>query len=229
MSSNMITPAATIAAIFNYSARTTERLSQASTAVNTPRRQSLSADIISIDDNNNNKNNDDDDLGDFFWDVLQTRDSLEIARESFAFRAEQREAGLRALFPFGRNSLELARRNLDRAQESRQRVAADAEAFAFSRNIGSRFYEDRAALTNSASASDPLDYQLQHRDSLELPREKAAIARAVARKDAKKPTQRLIAKAKSLKAAFSGLVCQCFHGEADLTDEDSESAVGLLE
>ena len=222
MSSNMITPAATTAALFNSPASTRERFSQASTAIGTPRRQSLSATTIGTDDNNNNK-----DLGDFFYEVFQTRDSLEIARESFNFRAEQKEAGLRALSPFGRNSLDLARRNLDRAQQSRQRTAADAEALAFSRSIGSRFYEDRAALTDSAdAASDPIwDYQLQHRDSLELPREKAAVARATARQDAKKPTQRVIAKAKAVRAVLSGFACQYFHGTGDAED----SAVGLLE
>jgi len=199
-----------------------QRFSQTSTAVATPCRPlSPSATIVGTDDN----------PADFSYEVFQTRDSLEIARTSLAHQAEHRQAGHRrrrreASFPLGRNSLELARRNIARAQPERQRRVDDATAHAFLQTIGSKFWEDRAALT-----ADPVwDYQLTHRDSLELPREKVLIA---AHHNARRPAQRLLAKARALpgalKAAFSGLSCKCLHGEAGRSSLASESKVGLLD
>jgi hypothetical protein len=220
----LFSAAATNAALPNGSRSTKQRFSQTSTTVATPRPQSPSAPIISTGD----------DLADLRYEVFQTRDSLEIARASFAHKASQREAGRRALFPSGgRCSLDLARRNIERSrlqqhrqeEEEEPRRVTDATAHTFLKTIGSRFWEDRAALL-----SDPvLDWELNHRDSLELPREKKARSLAAARRSAKKPVQRVVAKAKACGAALSGFAGRCFQGGAESTLERGESKVGLLE
>jgi hypothetical protein len=79
--------------------------------------------------------------------------------------------------------------------------------------------------------TDPvLDHALNHRDSLELPREKRARAGVAARRIAemKKPGKRFVAKAKACKAALSGLVGKCFTGGDGSSDEDWEEKEGLL-
>jgi hypothetical protein len=236
MSSNMISSsaAATKAALPNSSYPTEQRFSQTSTAVATPRLH-LSAPTIGTDN----------DLLGFEYEAFQTRDSLEIARTNLRGRHRHQVATAprcdtsRAAFPFGRNSLELAHRELTRRARSQQReqqqqqlddlraqVPAATPAHVFLRTLGSRFAEDRAAML-----TDPvLDYELNHRDSLSLPREQRALTNAAARREARKPAQRLVAKAKAARAALSGLAGKCFHGEADRStdaEEDVEKA-GLL-
>ena len=72
--------------------------------------------------------------------------------------------------------------------------------------------------------SDPvLDYELNHRDSLSLPREKRALTVAAERREALKAKQRLVAKAKAAKAALSGLAGKCFHGDVGRTAEFAET------
>ena len=84
--------------------------------------------------------------------------------------------------------------------------------------------------TRRAAVIDPvLDYELNHRDSLSLPREKRALTVAAERREALKAKQRLVAKAKAAKAALSGLAGKCFHGDVGRTAEFAESKVGLLE
>ena len=231
------TGAATTAALPTSSRQTEQRFSQTSTAAATPRPQCLSAPTIGAEDANT-------DLADFEYEVFQFRDSLEIARAHFGHayqstsspsRPRERESAKRAAFPFGRNSLELAHRDLARArshrkeqrhQQQQQQTLQDVTpAHVFLRTLGSRFAEDRAAMM-----SDPvLDYELNHRDSLSLPREKRALTIVAERREALKPKQRLVAKAKAAKAAFSGLAGKCFHGDVGRTAEFAESKVGLLE
>ena len=238
-SSNMITSgAATTAALPTSSCQTEQRFSQTSTAAATPRPQCLSAPIIGAEDANT-------DLADFEYEVFQFRDSLEIARAHFGHayqstsppsRPRECESAKRAAFPFGRNSFELAHRDLARArshreeqrhqqQQQQQNLQDVTPAHVFLRTLGSRFAEDRAAMM-----SDPvLDYELNHRDSLSLPREKRALTVAAERREALKAKQRLVAKAKAAKAALSGLAGKCFHGDVGRTAEFAESKVGLLE
>ena len=181
------TGAATTAALPTSSRQTEQRFSQTSTAAATPRPQCLSAPIIGAEDANT-------DLADFEYEVFQFRDSLEIARAHFGHayqstsspsRPRERESAKRAAFPFGRNSLELAHRDLARARshrEEQQRHHPDVTpAHVFLRTLGSRFAEDRAAML-----SDPvLDYELNHRDSLSLPREQRALTAAAERRQAR--------------------------------------------
>jgi hypothetical protein len=226
--------------------QTEERLSQTSTAVATPchqsRRQSLRATIVDTDA----------DLPNFEWQLYETRDSLEIARRHFAgiyqYLPVQRSREKREAFPFGRDSLDLVRRDVARRaqqqqqhdqqqqqqhdQQQRQQLRQLQQqlgvtpAQVFLRSLGSRFAEDRAAMM-----TDPiLDHALNHRDSLELPREKRARAGVAARRIAemKKPGKRFVAKAKACKAALSGLVGKCFTGGDGSSDEDWEEKEGLL-
>ena len=218
--------------------QTEERLSQTSTAVATPchqsRRQSLRATIVDTDA----------DLPDFEWQFYETRDSLEIARRHFAgiyqYLPVQRSREKREAFPFGRDSLDLVRRDVARcAQQQQQHDQMQRQqlrqlqqqlgvtpAQVFLRTLGSRFAEDRAAMM-----TDPvLDHALNHRDSLELPREKRARAGVAARRIAKmeKPGKRFLAKAKACKAALSGFVGKCFTGGDGSSDEDWEEKEGLL-
>jgi hypothetical protein len=245
MSSNMISSsssAATIAALPNSSPSTEQRFSQTSTAVATPCPLTLGAPTIGTDI----------DFPGFEYEVFQTRDSLEIARTNLRGRHRHQVATAprcetsRSAFPFGRNSLELAHRELARRARSQQRelqqqqqqqqsalddlraqVPAATPAHVFLRTLGSRFAEDRAAML-----TDPvLDYELNHRDSLSLTREKRALSDAANRRNARKPAQRLVAKAKAAKAALSGFAGKCFHGEADRStaaEEEDVEKLGLL-
>jgi len=233
MSSNMISSSAATNATSSGLAE--HRLSQTSTAVATPCRHA-SATTTSTDD-----------LADFDYEVFQFRDSIEIARahlghpQTMASASPRRRESKREAFPFGRNSLDLARRDLTRARAQRERqqlqdlraqvsaATAATAAHVFLRTLGSRFAEDHAAMM-----TDPvLDYELNHRDSLSLPREQRALTAAAARRNADKPAQRLVAKAKACsreaRAALAGLAGKCFRGEADRTVEVTESKVGLLE
>lgn len=230
MSSNMISSSAATNATSSGLAE--QRLSQTSTTVATPCRHA-SATTTSTDD-----------LADFDYEVFQFRDSIEIARvhlghpQTTALASPRRRESKREAFPFGRNSLDLARRDLTRARAQRERqqlqdlraqVSAATAAHVFLRTLGSRFAEDHAAMM-----TDPvLDYELNHRDSLSLPREQRALTAAAARRNADKPAQRLVAKAKACsreaRAALAGLAGKCFRGEADRTVEVTESKVGLLE
>ena len=84
--------------------------------------------------------------------------------------------------------------------------------------------------------ADPeLDPELNHRDSLELPREKRARAGVAARRIAEmkpKPAERVVEKAKAFsgkaKAALVGVVGGCFGGDADSTAESWEEKEGLI-
>ena len=116
------TGAATTAALPTSSRQTEQRFSQTSTAAATPRPQCLSAPIIGAEDANT-------DLADFEYEVFQFRDSLEIARAHFGHayqstsppsRPRECESAKRAAFPFGRNSFELAHRDLARARSHRE-------------------------------------------------------------------------------------------------------------
>jgi hypothetical protein len=248
MISSSTSSTSTSTTLFSTWSQTEERPSQTTTAVATPvyqsRRQGFRATIVGTDA----------DLQGFEWQVYDTRDSLEIARRHIAGIYQhlpvQRSREKREAYPFGRNSLELVHRDVPRCAQQQQQQQHDQQRYnqqsprqlqslqqlqqhlglapehIFLRALGSRFAEDRAAMM-----TDPvLDHALNHRDSLELPREKQVRAGVAARRlaEMKKPAKMLAAKAKACRAALSGLVGKCFTGGDDSSDEDWEEKEGLL-
>jgi hypothetical protein len=157
--------------------------------------------------------------------------------------------------PFGRNALDLPRRDVsvrsgkqqqqqqqhEHYQDRRylrqlQRDLGVTDAQIFLHALGSRFHEDRAALSLLSDDPEPeLDHhELSHRDSLELPREKRArvggvAARRIAEMQKPKTAEKLRARAKAVSgkvgAAIGGVVGRCFGGG---DDEDVEEKEGLI-
>jgi hypothetical protein len=126
------------------------------------------------------------------------------------------------------------RRYLHQLQQL-QRDLGVTDAQIFLHALGSRFHEDRAALGLLSDDPEPeLDHhELNHRDSLELPREKRARAgvatRRIAAMQKPKTSEKLRARAKAVSgkvgAAIGGVVGRCSGGG---DDEDVEEKEGLI-